>query len=101
MNVLEVIAGDQEIGERELFFELGRHITFEGKRWFALRKGPWKYVQTDSNEEHLFDISEDPNESNDLKALHPEVFKQMKARTLEIAATCRSGNNDLSRETVN
>lgn len=101
MNVLEVIAGDQEIGERELFFELGRHITFEGKRWFAIRKGPWKYVQTDSSDEHLFDISKDPNETNDLKELHPEVFKQMKARMLEIAESCKSRSNESSRETVN
>jgi arylsulfatase A-like enzyme len=99
MNVLGTISGDQEIGERELFFELGRHITFEGKRWYALRKGPWKYVQTDSSEEYLFDISQDPNEKSDLKDLHPETFKQMKARTFEIAESCKNGNNDLGRET--
>ena len=101
MNVLEVISGDQEVKDRELFFELGRHITFEGRSWFALRKGPWKYVQTDSSEELLFDISKDPYETNDLKDLHPETFKQMKARTFEIAESCKSGRNDLSRETEN
>jgi arylsulfatase A-like enzyme len=101
MNVLEVISGDQEIEDRELFFELGRHITFEGRSWFALRKGPWKYVQTDSGDEHLFDISKDPYETNDLKTLHPETFKQMKVRTLEIAESCRSGSSDLSRQTWN
>ena len=54
----------------------------KGRRWYALRKGPWKYVQTDSSEEFLFDIGKDPYETNDLKDLHPETFKQMKARTL-------------------
>jgi arylsulfatase A-like enzyme len=90
MNVLEAISGDKEIGERELFFELGRHITFEGKSWYALRKGPWKYVQTDSREEYLFDISQDPYEQKNIKDLHPEAFKQMKARTFEIAESCKN-----------
>ncbi len=58
-------------------------------------------MQTDSGDEYLFDISKDPYETNDLKELHPETFKQMKARTLEIAESCRSGSNDLSRETGN
>jgi len=97
MDVLGVISGDQEINDRELFFELGRHLTFPGKRWYALREGPWKYVRTDAGEEFLFDIGEDPNEKNDIKNQHEKTFTKMKARTFELAESYRVGADHTGR----
>ena len=92
-DLLGVISGEQEFGSRELFFELGRHITFPGKSWYALRKGDWKYVQTDSGDEFLFDIDSDPNEKTDIKDQHADVFAMMKARTFELAESFRNATD--------
>lgn len=95
-----MISGDQELGSRELFFELGHHVTFPGKRWYALRKGNWKYVQTDAGEEFLFDIARDPNEKADMKDQQADVFAMMKARTFELAESIRKASDRRPCEAV-
>ncbi|MCH2206937.1 MAG: sulfatase-like hydrolase/transferase [Lentisphaerales bacterium] len=85
VSIMQTLTGNQQILDRELFFELGRHITFAGKNWYALRKGPWKYIQNDNQEEFLFNISQDPYEQKNKKDTYPEIFAKMKERTLKLA----------------
>jgi arylsulfatase A-like enzyme len=42
----------------------------------AARSGKWKYLK-DSGNEHLFDLSVDPGEKNDLRTAHPDVFARI------------------------
>ncbi len=47
----------------------------------AARAGKWKYLK-DSGDEHLFDLSIDPGEKNDLKTRHADVFNRIKQQYL-------------------
>ncbi len=67
-----------EWGERTLFWELGAHEELERKPWSAVRSGDWKYLQTPSDGEFLFNLSEDPHERRDLKRRDPERFNAMR-----------------------
>src|SRR5207245_8890581 len=42
----------------------------------AARMGKWKYLREGRNE-HLFDLSVDPGEKNELKGRQPEVFEKI------------------------
>lgn len=47
----------------------------------AYRAGDWKYLKNDDGE-FLFNISEDPSETNDLKNKRVDIFRQMKEEFL-------------------
>ena len=59
--------------ERALFW---RYKNFNQR---ACRIGRWKYLSIDGNE-FLFDIIADPMERGNLKAKHPDIFSNLKAR---------------------
>ncbi len=63
--------------DRTLFWELGAHAELERKPWSAVRSGRWKYVQTPSSGEFLFDLEVDPNEENDLSQANTKQFRKM------------------------
>ena len=48
----------------------------------AVRAGHWKMVRTPAGEHWLFNLSEDPSESKDLAAAHPDVLDRLR-RSLE------------------
>lgn len=47
----------------------------------SARTGKWKYLN-DSGEEHLFDLSVDPGEKNDLSTTQPAQFNEIKQKYL-------------------
>jgi arylsulfatase A-like enzyme len=47
----------------------------------AARVGQWKYLKESGNE-HLFDLSVDPGEKNDLRSSRPELFEKTKSQFL-------------------
>lgn len=56
-----------------LFWKLSIHS--------AVRVGRWKlYMEPKNGVEYLFDLQDDPQETTDLKARHPEVYADLKAR---------------------
>jgi arylsulfatase A-like enzyme len=48
----------------------------------AARIGNWKYLN-ETGHEHLFDLSLDPGEKNDLRTLHGDVFERIRAQYTE------------------
>jgi arylsulfatase A-like enzyme len=48
----------------------------------AARVGNWKYLDESGNE-HLFDLSVDLGEKNDVRAAHPDVFQRIRAQYTE------------------
>jgi len=63
--------GQNRIPHDELFWRAGtKH---------ALRKGDWKLVNERTGGQMLFNLKEDPQETADLSAQHPEIFLEMKA----------------------
>ena len=52
-----------------------------GKGWFAVRNGPWKGLiqkaKTEDAKMELFNLDEDPRESNDVAGEHPEIVAKL------------------------
>ncbi len=44
----------------------------------AVRRGDWKYLAI-GEEQHLFNLAEDPRERGDRKDLHPELFRELRS----------------------
>ncbi|MEM7015354.1 MAG: sulfatase-like hydrolase/transferase [Verrucomicrobiota bacterium] len=62
----------EPIPDRTLFWELGAHAELDRKPWSAVRDGDWKYVETPSDGEFLFNLAKDPNEETNLGETDPE-----------------------------
>lgn len=74
INLLPVLTGSKP--------EVGRTLcwrTFQHRKQKAIRDGNWKYLQ-DEEGEHLFDLSVDEAEQNDLKDRHPAVVARLKEK---------------------
>lgn len=71
--------------DRELYWELGAHAELQRGNWLALRQGDWKYVTTPADGEWLFNLQDDPFETNNLSGEHPIRFAGMKRRAGELS----------------
>lgn len=87
-----LLEGGTLAGDRELFWETGRHDELGRKGWAALRRGKHKYVNSPKEGEFLFDIEKDPNEVTDLKGEMPELMKEMRTRWETLAAEYHATN---------
>ncbi len=86
----QIANGGSEAGDdRELFWELGAHEELGRKPWSAVRSRGWKYVQSNTGEEFLFDLKTDPFEQTNLKDREPERFERMRARRDTLAKAYR------------
>ena len=74
IDLTPALTGASGAVPRELFWRITQR-----RRQKAVRRGDWKYLQKDDGE-FLYDLSADPGEQRDLKALHPAVFSQLKSR---------------------
>jgi len=72
-NLLPVCTGERVPYDRTIFWRTRIRA--------AARAGNWKYLN-DSGEEHLFDLSIDPGEKNDLRRDQPARFDEIKRRYL-------------------
>lgn len=52
--------------------------VFQRRKQKAVRRGNWKYLQTEDGE-YLFDLAADSGEKHNLKSTHPDVFAELKA----------------------
>jgi arylsulfatase A-like enzyme len=69
VNMLDVCTGARPAFERTIFWR----ITTQD----AARIGRWKYLRA-NGQEHLFDLSIDPGEKNDLKLAHADQFQKIR-----------------------
>ena len=51
-------------------------LTFEETDQVAVRMGDWKMVSK-AGKPHLYDLSKDVHEDNDIAAQHPDIVKKM------------------------
>jgi arylsulfatase A-like enzyme len=63
---------------RTLVWKTGAHRELDREDWGAVRSGDWKWVKAPGKTPELYDLKEDPYETNDLASLHPEVVSEMK-----------------------
>ena len=70
---------------RDIFF------GYEPKLGTAMRRGDWKMIVKQDSVQ-LFNLSQDPRESNDVAAQYPEVTREMKAAIEQFKATVVPGS---------
>jgi arylsulfatase A-like enzyme len=70
-DILPVCTGARGVYDRTLFWRTQTHA--------AARVGNWKYLNN-ARAEHLFDLSIDPGEKNDLRATRTDVFERLKTQ---------------------
>jgi len=75
--------------DRTLFWELGAHAELERKPWSAVRSGKWKYLQTPSSGEFLFNLEDDPNEATDLSGSNQAQFRRMRTLRDQLSIAVR------------
>ncbi len=76
-DLLPVCTGRNDVHDRMLFWRMARGDS----RGDAARIGKWKYLK-EEDKEHLFDLSIDSGEKNDLRKKHPVVLEDIKKRYL-------------------
>ncbi|MGY8673127.1 MAG: hypothetical protein ACKVHO_11120, partial [Verrucomicrobiia bacterium] len=64
--------------QRTFFWELGAHAELARRPWSALRTGDWKYLNTPSDGEFLFNLADDPNEQKNLAAAEPARLSSLR-----------------------
>jgi arylsulfatase A-like enzyme len=83
MDMWSTITLGQESPRREVVHALpGEHIDTGP---MSIRQGAYKLV-----EDALFNIEQDPAESNDLAATHPEIYQSLHQRLLQLAEERRT-----------
>ncbi|HEY0679740.1 MAG TPA: sulfatase-like hydrolase/transferase [Chitinophagaceae bacterium] len=75
MDLMPVLTGNRKEIERTLYWRSFQRINHK-----SMRDGKWKYMRDEKDVEYLFDLVADPSEKNDVKANHPQVFEQLKAK---------------------
>jgi len=71
-SVLAVCTGKRPAFDRTIYWRL------RNKPQRAARVGSWKYLR-DGNEEHLFNLPDDPGEATDLKTQRADTFERIQA----------------------
>ena len=74
-NLWPALQGGQAESREDLFFA----VEAGARTYLAVRRGEWKLVQEDGTN-HLFRIEDDPNETNNLAAQHPELVRDLAGR---------------------
>ncbi|MDF1826200.1 MAG: sulfatase-like hydrolase/transferase [Verrucomicrobiales bacterium] len=88
-SLLTAIRGEHSPKERQLLWQTGAHSELDRKPWVAYREGTHKYLSSPEEGEFLFNLSNDPNETTDLKNEKPELFRQLRDTALSKAADYR------------
>jgi arylsulfatase A-like enzyme len=74
IDLMPALTGGSGAVRRELYWRI-----FQRRKQKAVRSGDWKYLWTETGES-LHDLAADPGEARDLKAEHPAVFQQLRAK---------------------
>ena len=82
VSLLDIIDGGK--------FERSRPIGFESKQQVSLTGNRYKLYSSDSGKTfELYDLVEDPSESNDIAQQHPGIVGEMKATLKAWRASCK------------
>jgi len=75
--------------DRTLFWVRLEGGRYHGKPYYAVRRGNWKLLQNSPDEPmRLYNLAEDPKETRDLAAEHPDIVRQLRAALDEHIARC-------------
>ncbi|MCC9598927.1 sulfatase-like hydrolase/transferase [Stieleria sp. JC731] len=77
-SMLPILQGNKDQSHRPIVWATGSHAELGRKAWHAVRDGKWKWVQPPNKAAMLFDLSNDPNETNDVIAQFPDVAARLR-----------------------
>jgi arylsulfatase A-like enzyme len=81
ISLFPTLNSPDEIRDRTLFWRRRpseRRKKVRGGR--AVRNGNWKLITFADGDQHLFNLADDPSESNDIVNQKPELVKQLQAK---------------------
>lgn len=78
IDLIPVITAKKKEVDRTLYWRISQRRDHK-----AMRSGDWKYLRDEKGIEYLFDLSNDAEEKNDLKAQQTEIFDRLKAKYKE------------------
>jgi arylsulfatase A-like enzyme len=90
-SILPTLLGKpQPEDDRFLFWvRLEGGNRYQGKPYYAVRRGPWKLLQNDPSEPYrLYNLDNDLEETTDLAARHPEIAALLKTALDAHVAAC-------------
>jgi len=90
-SILPTLLGKPQPPEDRFLFwvrlEGGRR--YQGRPYYAARHGDWKLLQNDAAEPfRLYNLKDDPQETTDLRAKHPDTYAQLKKALDAHIAAC-------------
>lgn len=88
-SLVDVLENQPGNPSRKFLWQTGSHAELGRKSWIAYRDGSLKYLNSPKEGEFLFNLSEDPNETADLKTDMPEEFLRLKEAALFTAREYR------------
>jgi arylsulfatase A-like enzyme len=86
-NIEKMLGGDAGSAKREMYWELGSHSELERGHWVAYRNENWKYVNSPTEGEWLFNLQADPNEKQNLKDKEAAMFDRLKLKCSKLGET--------------
>jgi len=64
---------------RTLVWKTGAHKELMRKSWSAVRRGDWKWIRPPNQEAELYNVKDDPCETNNLAGRHPDLMAELQA----------------------
>ncbi len=80
-SILPTLLGeDQPVEDRYLFWIRLEGGRYQGRPYYAARKGDWKLLQNRADEPmQLVNLADDPQETTDVAEKHPDIVAELKA----------------------
>ncbi len=64
---------------RTLVWKTGAHKELMRKSWSAVRRGDWKWIRPPNQEAELYNVKDDPRETNNLAGRYPDLMAELQA----------------------
>ena len=77
ISMLPILLGKSSPTSRTLVWHTGSHESLQRKSWTAVRDGDWKWVQQPGQETMLFNLREDPHETQNLAKIHIDIAQRL------------------------
>ncbi len=79
ISLVPVLRAGEILPDRTLVVTNQRVLHPDPQRPYSVMQGQWRYVHADEKGGvELFDVSNDPGQTNDISAQHPEKFEELK-----------------------
>ena len=81
MDLMPALYDDQDLGREDLFWHFPHYRSYEDVRPFSIvRSGDWKLIRFWEGSNELYDLAEDPSESNDLSSQQVDKVLELESR---------------------